>query len=248
VIVDTGATPRGRYSTDAHGGPLSFEMSVGAHRVVVNCGPARRRGREWREAARATAAHSTLMIGDRSAIQLLSRGTWAEFLGPRIVEGPATVKSAAGDSDEGRWLWTTQDAYQDGVELIHERRLFLGCDGRDFRGEDRLVPDPRLPRPETPQPFFIRFHLHPEIRASLARDGRSVLLRLPNGDGWRFRASGGEVSIHDSIYLGRNDTVRKTEQIVISGTTDPRTEIQAAVKWAFQALAQARAVPPRAAE
>jgi uncharacterized heparinase superfamily protein len=249
VIIDTGALPRGRYSAEAHGGPLAFEMSVGAHRVVVNCGPAHRRGPEWREAARATAAHSTLMIGEDSAIRMVPDGIVKRLLGARIADGPRTVKSAAGDSEEGRWLWTSHDAYLDTVELIHERRLFLGSDGRDLRGEDRLVPDPRLPRPQEARPFAIRFHLHPDIRASLARDGRSVLLLLPNGEGWRFRASGGEVGLADSIYLGRNDTVRKAEQIVVQGMSDPKAELQALVKWAFQSLTQSRGgPPPRAAD
>jgi uncharacterized heparinase superfamily protein len=249
VIVDAGALPRGRDSADAHGGPLAFEMSVGAHRLVVNCGAARRRGLEWRKAARDTAAHSTLQIGEESAIRVLEAGMLARLLGGRIADGPHTVKSAAGDSEAGRWLWTNHDAYLERFELLHERRLFLDTGGRDLRGEDRLVPDPRLPRPQEAQSFALRFHLHPDLRASLARDGRSVLLMLPNGDGWRFRASGGTVSLADSIYLGRSDAVRKTEQIVVSGTTNPAAELQAVVKWAFQSLAQSRAVPPpRAAE
>ena len=91
--------------------------------------------------------------------------------------------------------------------------------------------------------------LHPDVRASLARDGRSVLILLPNGDGWRFRVSGGEVALEDSIYLGRNDTARKSEQIVVSGETNPSAEPQAIVKWAFQSLTQNRpsAPPPPAA-
>jgi uncharacterized heparinase superfamily protein len=249
VIVDAGALPRGRDSAEAHGGPLAFEMSVGAHRLVVNCGAARRRGPEWRKAARATAAHSTLQIEEASAIQVLEEGMLAKLVGGRIADGPRTVKSAAGDSDAGRWLWTNHDAFLDRFELIHERRLFLDSAGRDLRGEDRLVPDPRLPRPQESRGFAVRFHLHPDIRASLARDGRSVLLMLPNGDGWRFRASGGTVSLADSIYLGRNEAVRKTEQIVVSGSSDPAAELQAVVKWAFQSLAQTRGgAPPRAAE
>jgi uncharacterized heparinase superfamily protein len=80
-------------------------------------------------------------------------------------------------------------------------------------------------------PFAVRFHVHPDIRASMAQDGASVILLLPSGDGWRFRATGGSVSLEESVYLGSGDAVRRTEQIVVSGdfSGDP-TRIQ----WALR--------------
>ena len=253
VIVDTGAVPRGDSSAEVHAGALAFEMSVGAHRVVVNCGPGAGRGAEWRQAARATAAHSTLSIDDQSTLRLMETGVFAKLLGARVAAGPRQVKSAAGDSEQGRWLWTAHDGYVDAFQLVHERRLYLDGQGRDLRGEDRLGPDPRLPPPDAPQPFQIRFHLHPELRASLARDGRSVIILLPNGDGWRFRVGGAEVTLEDSVYLGRGDLMRKSEQIIVSGKTNPGAEPQALVKWAFQSLTQSKPtpappLPPSAAE
>src|SRR3712207_8903245 len=40
----------------------------------------------------------------------------------------------------------------------------------------------------------IRFHLHPGVAASSAKDGGSIVLMLPNGEGWRFDAQGVERS------------------------------------------------------
>jgi hypothetical protein len=45
-----------------------------------------------------------------------------------------------------------------------------------------------------PQPFTIRFHLHPNVTASLQQDNEAVLLRLPSGQGWRLRADGTKIS------------------------------------------------------
>jgi len=42
-----------------------------------------------------------------------------------------------------------------------------------------------------------------------------VILKLPNGEGWRFRC-GGVLAIEPSIYLG-SGSVRRAEQLVISG-------------------------------
>ncbi len=53
-------------------------------------------------------------------------------------------------------------------------------------------------------------------------EGGGILLKLPNGEGWRFRAGGGELSVEESVYLG-GDTVRRTEQLVVTraGTRHP---------------------------
>ena len=252
VVADVGAAPRGRYAGALYAGVLAFEMSVGAHRVIVNCGPAGERGPEWRQVARATAAHSTLVAADHSSATFQGMGP----LGERPVDGPRTVRSACEDSPQGTWLVASHDGYSNAYQLIHERRLYLAPSGEDLRGEDRLAADPRQPAPTASSPFALRFHLHPDIRASLARDGQSVLLMLPNGDGWRFRASGGVLGLEPSIYLGRGTEGRKSEQIVVSGETAPRKHqgrgqaadlMLAQVKWALVRL-NSKGTSPKAAE
>ena len=41
---------------------------------------------------------------------------------------------------------------------------------------------------ESPQPFTLRFHLHPSVQASPQQDGAAVLMRLRSGGGWILRA------------------------------------------------------------
>ena len=50
-----------------------------------------------------------------------------------------------------------------------------------------------------PQPFTIRFHLHPNVTASLQQDNETVLLRTPSGQGFRLRALGAPISI-EAVY------------------------------------------------
>ncbi len=62
------------------------------------------------------------------------------------------------------------------------------------------------------------------------QDGSAVLLRLPSGMIWRLRASGAEMSLAESIYLGAGE-LQKTQQVVLSGTTGPSG---ASVRWAIR--------------
>ena len=82
---------RGAFALRAHAGFLAFELSSGAHRLVVNCGAAGLSHPGWDNALRATAAHSTLTLGDRSSAAILPPGLARKLLGPapdRRTRGP----------------------------------------------------------------------------------------------------------------------------------------------------------------
>jgi uncharacterized heparinase superfamily protein len=214
VLVDSGAPAAAGYDGHAHAGTLSFEMSVGRERLIVNCGAHQGRG-DWWQAQRSTAAHSTLVVDDtNSSVFSPDRG---------LVRGPRTVTCRRDEADGNLWLDMSHDGYQATFDLIHRRRLFLTAGGEDLRGEDRLIGGGK-------RPFAIRFHLHPDVTASLAQNGQAALLRLPSGAGWRLRATGAPVSLSDGIYLGRRGELRKTTQVVISG--EKGTD-EAVVKWAI---------------
>lgn len=248
IVVDTGPPPPGAYSHSAHAGCLSFEMSVGRCRLVVNCGATRILGPDWHAASRATAAHSTLVANDTSSARFTQGALSRILLGSRLMEGPAHVESRRNESEEGIWLDAAHDGYGKLFGLLHRRRLFLSHTGEDLRGEDcltRMKEEPsRLMVPfrkeqdeEKDDNFAIRFHLHPEARASLAHDGSNVLVLLPNGDGWQFRArsEAGEclISLEESVYLGSADRTRRSEQIVVSGKVFRE---EATVHWAWRRL------------
>jgi uncharacterized heparinase superfamily protein len=93
---------------------------------------------------------------------------------------------------------------------------------------ERLEGEDRLKGPAG-QVFSIRFHLHPNITASIVQAGSAALLKLPRGEGWRFDISGGELRLADSIYLG-GGTPKRTRQIVIDATTE---EMDTVVRWNF---------------
>ena len=80
------------------------------------------------------------------------------------------------------------------------------------------------------QRFIVRFHLHPAVKATLAQSGQAVLMRLPSGRGWRLRATGAGIGLAESIYLGEEGRVRRTEQIVLVGQVPPEGTT---VKWAL---------------
>ena len=223
VVMDCGPVPEGVYANAAHAGCLSFEFSAGAQRIVVNCGASEK----WDGALRGTAAHSTVTLADRSMTSVLSQGIVRDLVGARMLGGPANVTSERPATSQDLAVEARHDGYLRSFGVLHERRLTLARDGHTLAGGDTLLPQSGRKKPVA---YAIRFHLHPDVRVSPSQGG-AVLLKLANGDGWRFR-TGGEVSIEESIYLG-GDLARKTEQIVIGGTV--RAE-PVEIAWVFERI------------
>ena len=210
--MDCGGVPAGEFSLHAHAGFLAVELSSGVHRLVVNCGAGGLNHPGWDSALRATAAHSTLVLGDRSSAQILPPGFALDLLGPRLTAGPRAPASRRSETAQGWTVEAAHDGYVPEFALRHERQVTLSPQGLMLTGADRLVPTGSA---SGRTPFAVRFHVHPDVRVSRL-EGGGILLKLPNGEGWRFRAGGGELTVEESIYLG-GDTVRRTEQLVLSG-------------------------------
>ena len=214
VLVDTGKPPPRGFDGEAHAGLLSFELSQGRERIIVNCGGYRGPKPAWRRAARASAAHSVLVLGDTNSVEIGADGL--------LGRAPSSVRCERAEEGGHQWIAATHDGYRPRFGLIHSRELYLAADGDDLRGEDKLTG-------RAGAPFAVRFHLHPAVEASLAESG-GALLRLPSGAVWRLRAAGAEMSLGESVYLGSGE-LKKTQQVVLSGTTGAGG---ATVRWAIR--------------
>lgn len=220
VLIDTGKPPPRGFDETAHAGPLSFELSQGRERIIVNCGGYRGAQRVWRQVARSTAAHSVLIVADTNAVEINDDGS--------LGRAPPTIRCERAEDDGAQWIAASHDGYRQRFGLTYARELYLAADGDDLRGEDKLTG-------QSGTAFVVRFHLHPAVEPHLVQDSGAALLRLPSGAVWRLRASGAEVSLAESIYLGSGE-LKKTQQVVLSGTTGANG---ASVRWAIRREARA---------
>jgi uncharacterized heparinase superfamily protein len=227
VILDAGPPPPTAFSRNAHAGTLAFELSAGRQRLVVNCGAPPIGQGPFREAARATAAHSTLVLADRSSSRFASRTIFAAWLGPLLYAGPRQVIVKRSELEDRITLDLSHDGYRARLGMLHHRSLSLGRNGERLEGEDRL--NRVEPRGGTDQPFAIRFHLHHSLRTTPVRAGRAVLIAGPSGERWIFEAGGLPVEIEESIFFAGAEGPRATEQLVIQATTAKAST----VVWSF---------------
>jgi len=232
LLMDTGRPPPLALSQEAHAGCLSFELSWNLHRLVVNCGLPAVNKENWRQVARATAAHSTVTFNDASSCRFLEASSLRRLLfGMPIVAGPRDIRVTREDTADGANLAASHDGYVDEYGVIHNRALRLAADGRVLDGEDSFTPaaGPSLPVGKGDE-FAIRFHLHPSIKANRLSDGHGVILLLPDKELWTFNTYGDAIQIEESVFLSGSDGPRRTVQIVIYGHARETSK----VRWTFR--------------
>ncbi len=224
VIVDAAPPPLGLASATAHASTAAFEMTSGRRPVIVSCGSGTPFGTEWHRAGRATASHSVLSVDGVSSSRFGS--------GPRNVETFSerakitTQRQFSGPA--GVEILLSHDGWVRTHGLIASRRLLLSSDGRHLTGEESLLaatPDERR-RFEAIMnqtnlegaPVSVRFHLHPDVDATLDLGGTAVSLALKSGEIWVFRHDGqGELALSPSVYLEKGRiSPRPGRQIVLT--------------------------------
>ena len=163
LIMDTGRPPPPDFSAQAHAGTLSFEFSVENQRIIVNCGAPDQSRTNMRQAARTTAAHSTLVVSDVSSSRFASGSGIERWLGDQIVARPSTVAVTRSEEAGGVTIEASHDGYEQRFGLIHLRRLRLSADGDRLEGLDVLKASGRRVPGAVSAEYALRFHLHPSV-------------------------------------------------------------------------------------
>ena len=245
LVADVGGPPRHSFSTQACAGTLSFEITSGLQRLVVNCG-APSTGTEQRRLSRSTAAHSTATVAGVSSSRFLDpREGWlgrrliARWLmarwGPIALSGPGPVTIERRSEPEAVSLTGRHDGYAHAFGVIHERRWSLRPDGSRVEGVDAFLREGRAGG--RAREVAIRFHLHPTVSVRGAGENR-IELTTPLGGVWHFSAEGAEAAIEDSVFFAGVAGARRTRQIALHLTVGETTR----VTWQF---ARAEAASPQ---
>ncbi len=221
VIADTGTPPVGPLSRTAHAGCLSFEMSSGRHRFIVNSGSPKFAGKRYVQMARTTATHSTVTLNDTSS----SHFSPSEFLGHVMTDMVDSVTVERAETEDGRdGLKMVHDGYLRDFGVLHERELSMNSAGAIIAGRDRLIlPGEKVS--DEPLKAAVRFHIHPSINLK-QNDRESILLTAPDGESWLFSSPGNEVLISEDIFFADASGICGSDQIEIDFDFAEKPEIR----------------------
>jgi uncharacterized heparinase superfamily protein len=226
LVVDAAPPPPPKVAATGCASTLAIELSDGAQRLVVNCGgpglAPTALSPELVQALRSTAAHSTLALADTNSTAIQPDGS--------LGKGVAEVELARSEDNDCSRLEASHDGYVKGFGLLHQRRLSLGNDGKEVRGEDRLIIRGRRKIRES-APYAIRFHLAPGVEATVTADGMGAIIRSSGAPPWNFRCRGAMLQVEESLFIdGRGHPV-PTLQLVVVGEV---SAIGGEIAWQFR--------------
>ena len=222
LIVDVGAPAAGPWSVTAADQAGAVEITAGRDRLIVGVG--------WSPDADGPAAYrgavgaSAAALGGTEDAPLLA-GLRASGLGPRLIGGAEQASVSRQENGPDTLVELRHDAWLRRCGHEHERRLYLAAEADELRGEDRFIAQSDR---VGPTPLVLRFHLAPEVRAAVARDGRSVALRTPTGGGWRLRTDAPAVALEPSVAFQGGEP-RRTQQLVLRSQL--RSVEGARIRW-----------------
>ncbi|MGL4637198.1 MAG: heparinase II/III family protein [Beijerinckiaceae bacterium] len=228
LLVDSGEAPAPPLAGKSHAAPAAFEFSSHGQRLIVNCGAPPAHKPEFLEVSRLTAAHSTLVMDERTIGHFAKSRFVGKLVGPQYVGGARNVTSQRSVSAEGTLLTIAHDGYSRAFGMRHERKMALSADGQTLEGEDVLHIERKTKAPGVP--YLLRFHLHPRIKASLRQDHKGAYLVMHNRQVWEFEAGDFEIAIEESVLLANADGPRRTDQIVVRANTG--TDLS--IAWSFR--------------
>jgi len=215
--LDAAPPPLARHARHGCASTLAFEFSHGPHRIVVNCGGAAFAGGQVpvriEQGLRATAAHSTLVLGDANSTAVMINGKLGQGVGE--VEVDRRVLTAETGPAATR-LEASHDGYAGRLGLIHRRILMLRDDGTELRGEDLLVPA-RGKAKRGKVPYAVRFHLGPGVEVTPTAGGSGASLVLPDGSYWQFVAKSETLEIDESLWVDGEGRPHPVQQLVLQG-------------------------------
>ncbi len=177
----------------AHADTLSFELSLGVERIIVNGGTSTYAEGAQRDLERATASHSTVEVNGLSSSEV-----WAGF--------------RVGRRARVRDLQVAEDA----VSAAHNGYVHLP--GRPIHRRSWRVTNTGLSITDTVggrrETATARFHLHPDVKVTAGPDGRSGQLATPSGRRVRWTSSE-PARIEPSEWRPRFGERRPTVQLAV---------------------------------
>lgn len=193
VLLDVAPVGPDYIPGHAHADTLSFELSLGDERVIVNSGTSTYAPSSERLRQRSTAAHSTLEIDGENSSEVWGSFRVARRARPFALSVSRETSASGGVESEACRVSCAHDGYRRlSGRPVHRRewRLAAGTltvtdsvDGRFSRA-------------------IARFHFHPDC-ALLEHDGNGGVLRTGRGGMVRWSIEGGHGRVVETTYHPR---------------------------------------------
>ena len=211
LIVDCGVPKNYDATYKAHSCSTTFELSYKKNKIIINSFP----GLE-KKINRKTAAHSTLTLNNTNAYKVLKN--------EHLSRVPDKMNVKRIERYGANVIEIENYGYKNQYDAIHKRLIYIDNKGLDIRGEDNIYCPMEIS-------FDIRFFLDLNLKTLITNNGKNIVLRLPNGSGWKFSSSLEKLDIVSNRNININNQPITNEHIHLTGKIK---ELITVIKWSLK--------------
>ncbi|MDA9604581.1 heparinase II/III-family protein [Candidatus Pelagibacter sp.] len=224
IIMDVGASPEKKFSSNYQAGSLSFEILSNGKKLICNSGYFQNYKHSLNKLSKSSATHSTLVLNDTSSCKFTKdKGKYS-----KVSQGLKIIKKNI-VFEKNYWkIAAAHDGYLKRYGIIHEREIEFYPEHSKFIGYDKIISKNEMKNLK----FEIRFHLEPNVKVMKTRNNKSVFIDL-DGEGWKFNSDDNDINIDNGLYFGKKNSFTENQNIFISAMTNGENQT---IRWEITKL------------
>ena len=229
-FIDCGNAPPNNFTKYYQAGCLSFELISNKQKVICNSGYGKYFSPKLAILSRSTAAHSTLYINDTSSCEFEKNQSINLVYGNTLIERHKVISKSYKEDTNFYYISASHNGYEKKFGYIHKRYIKISKKEDKIFGEDQLIKNKNH---SDSLIYFIRFHVYPNTKIVKTKAGNSVLISLPNKEGWLMKSQTNNFEIEKNIFLGNKSKIINNESIAMSGYMDDKSIV---LKWEIEKI------------
>jgi len=178
--------------------------------------------------SRSTAAHSTLYINDTSSCIFQKNKSINKVYGNSLIQKHKVINKSYAEDKDFYSLAASHNGYEKKFGYIHTRSIKISKKEDKIFGHDELK---KTKKYSNLLNYFIRFHVYPDTKIVKTTAGNSILISLPNGEGWLLLSETNNFKIEKNIFFGNKNRIMNNGSISMSGKV---TEDIVSIKWLIE--------------
>ena len=229
-FIDCGNPPPNVFARYYQAGCLAFELISNKQKVISNLGYGKYFSSKISSISQSTAAHSTLYINDTSSCVFQKNQSINRVYGNSLIHKHRVIKKNYTEDKNFYTIIAAHNGYEKKYGCIHTRSIKISKKEDKIFGEDEIK---KTNKYSNSLNYFIRFHIYPNSKVVKTIAGNSVLISLPNADGWTLSSETNNFEIDKNIFLGNKSRIINNESIYISGEIKDKIVL---VKWIIEKM------------
>ena len=227
-FIDCGNPPPNIFAKYYQAGCLAFELISKKQKIICNSGYGKYLSPKLTEISCSTAAHSTLYINDTSSCIFQKNKFINQVYGNSLVQKHRIIEKSYSENKDFYIITASHNGYEKKFGYIHKRSVKISKKEDKIFGHDELKKTKNFSNLLN---YFVRFHIYPNTKVVKTMAGNSILISLPNGEGWSLFSETNNFEIEKNIFLGNKNKIINNESVSMSGNL---TQELVSIKWIIE--------------